>query len=93
MSAVPQPIGGPAASGPPIRPDRLSIWPTERGTFGVDVLYWGPTGYRRAEIVERQLAEAGVEAGLRQELDDSWTVRFGPVGRDDMLTVLNGYVW
>ena len=77
----------------PTRPDKLSIWPVSESDFGLDVTYRGPQGYRRAEIVERQLTAAGVRNRLEQELDGAWTVRFGPVGREHMLTVLNGFVW
>jgi hypothetical protein len=79
--------------GRPTRPDKLSIWPTEDERFGIDVLYVGAQGHRRAEIVIRQIEAAGVEAALRQEGESGWIVRFGPVSRDDMLAVLNGYVW
>jgi hypothetical protein len=77
----------------PTRPDKLSIWPVSDGEFGLDVTYSGAQGYRRAEIVERQLKDAGVKNRLQQEVDGTWTVRFGPVGREHMLTVLNGFVW
>jgi hypothetical protein len=79
--------------GRPTRPDKLSIWPVEGERFGVDVLYVGPHGFRRADVVHRQLVAAGVDGRLLQEGEDGWVVRFGPVGRDDMLVVLNGYVW
>jgi hypothetical protein len=79
--------------GRPTRPDKLSIWPTEDERFGIDVLYLGAQGHRRAEVVHRQIEAAGVEVALRQEGENGWIVRFGPVGREDMLAVLNGYVW
>ena len=79
--------------GRPTRPDKLSIWPVEGERFGVDVLYVGAHGFRRADVVHRQLVAAGVDVALRQEGEDGWVVRFGPVSRDDMLVVLNGYVW
>ena len=79
--------------GRPTRPDKLSIWPTEDERFGIDVLYVGPQGHRRAEIVIRQIEAAGVAVVLRQEGENGWIVRFGPVSREDMLAVLNGYVW
>jgi hypothetical protein len=79
--------------GRPTRPDKLSIWPTEDERFGIDVLYLGPQGHRRAEVVQRQIEAAGIDAALRQEGDNGWTVRFGPVQRGEMLAVLNGYVW
>jgi hypothetical protein len=80
-------------TGAPTRPDRLSIWPTDDERFGIDVLYTGAVGYKRAEIVKHQIEELGLGAALRQEGDRGWVIRFGPVSRDDMLTVLNGYVW
>jgi hypothetical protein len=79
--------------GRPTRPDKLSIWPTEDERFGIDVLYLGPQGHRRADVVARQIEAAGVAVLLRQEGENGWIVRFGPVGREEMLTVLNGYVW
>lgn len=80
-------------SGQPTRPDRLSIWPTEEDTFGIDVLYTGAQGYKRAEVVKAQIEKLGLDVTMRQEGDRGWAIRFGPVSRDDMLTVLNGYVW
>ena len=81
------------ADGRPTRPDKLSIWPTDDETFGIDVLYLGPHGRRRAQVVQRQIEAAGLAATVRQEGENGSVVRFGPVGREDMLTVLNGYVW
>jgi hypothetical protein len=91
----PRPLGPPAgnADGRPTRPDRLSIWPTDDEHFGIDVLYVGVQGYRRAEIVFRQIEASGVKVKLLRQGATEWVVRFGPVDRDDMLTVLNGYVW
>jgi hypothetical protein len=79
--------------GRPTRPDKLSIWPTDDERFGIDVLYLGEQGHRRAEVVIRQIEAAGVDVALRPEGENGWIVRFGPVSREDMLTVLNGYVW
>jgi len=91
----PKPLPPSAATptGTPTRPDRLSIWPTEEETFGIDVLYTGAVGYKRAEIVKGQIEALGLQATLKQEGDRGWIIRFGPVSREDMLTVLNGYVW
>jgi hypothetical protein len=79
--------------GRPTRPDKLSIWPTEDERFGIDVLYLGAQGHRRAEVVIRQIDAAGLPAALRPEGEGGWVVRFGPVSREEMLAVLNGYVW
>lgn len=75
-----------------LRPDRIAIWPVEDNRFGVDVTYRGPDGYVRAEQVERTLRESDVRTAFRQEPDHAWTVRFGPVDREAMLTVLNAVV-
>ncbi|MTD43480.1 hypothetical protein GKE82_03975 [Conexibacter sp. W3-3-2] len=83
---------GPQLPGP-TRPDRISIWPVEVDRFGIDVLFHGAAGFRRAEVIDRQLRDAGVTVSLRQDGVDAWIVRFGPVSRDEMLEVLNGYVW
>jgi hypothetical protein len=95
LNPPPKPLPPSAATptGTPTRPDRLSIWPTEEDTFGIDVLYTGAVGYKRAEIVKGQIEALGLQATLRQEGDRGWIIRFGPVSREDMLTVLNGYVW
>jgi hypothetical protein len=77
----------------PTRPDKLTLWPVEGDRYGIDVVYLGAHGWRRANVVHGQLGSAGVASRFIQEVDQSWKVRIGPVGRDDMLTVLNGFVW
>ena len=89
----PLPPSAATPTGQPTRPDRLSIWPTENETFGIDVLCTGPQGYKRAEVVKGQIHKLGLPAKLIQEGERGWLIRFGPVSREDMLTVLNGYVW
>ncbi len=81
------------ADGRPTRPDRLAIWPTDDEHFGIDVLYLGEQGNRRAQVVLRQIQSVGVRARLLRQGEKEWIVRFGPVTREDMLKVLNGYVW
>ena len=92
----PRPQGpepGPRDLPGPTRPDKISIWPVEADRFGIDVLFHGAVGFKRADLIHRSLADSGVPAQLRQEPDNGWIVRFGPVGREQMLSVLNGYVW
>jgi hypothetical protein len=79
-------------AGTHLQPDRLGIWPVEGGGFGLDITYTGPAGQRRAEEVERALKAHGLKCSLRQELDEAWTVRLGPVDRDSMLVVLGAVV-
>ena len=77
----------------PTRPDKLTIWPVDDGTFGVDAHYTGAVGYRRAEVVHRLLEQAGMRASFRQEIDGTWAVRLGPICRQDMLTVVGEVIW
>lgn len=79
-------------AGPHLQPDRLAIWPVEGGVFGVDITYTGPAGYSRAEAVEQALDAHGARCSVRQELDDGWTVRLGPVDRGAMLIALGAVV-
>jgi hypothetical protein len=59
-------------------PDRVSIWPTERG-YGVDVTWSGADGFRDADRLTAELKRLGMQARLIQELGRSWTSRVGPV--------------
>jgi|tagenome__1003787_1003787.scaffolds.fasta_scaffold18631759_2 hypothetical protein len=90
---VTQPERAPTLALGPTRPDKLTLWPVEGDRYGIDVVYQGEQGWRRANIVHGQLAMACVPSRFLQEVDGSWKVRIGPVGRDEMLTVLNGFVW
>ena len=76
-----------------LRPNRVSIWPVERGGYGVDFTYHGATGYTDAETAQQMLHAAGLRTSFRQELDSAWTVRFGPLPREHMRTVLDKYAW
>lgn len=77
----------------PTRPDKLTPWPLEDDRYGIDVVYQGAQGWRRANTVHGQLGAAEVASRFLQEVDGAWKVRIGPVERGDMLTVLNGFVW
>lgn len=58
----------------------MSVWPVEGGRYGLDATYHGATGLERAEAQLRRLRAAGLIASLRQELNDCWTLRLGPLG-------------
>jgi hypothetical protein len=77
----------------PTRPDRLTIWPVEGEEFGIDVRWGGAEGHRRANVVRTQLEQAGIAGRLIQELDQGWTVRVGPVPKEDVSKVLDGFIW
>lgn len=76
-----------------LNPNRVSIWPVEVGGYGIDFTYHGPTGYTSAEAAEEILRFNGLKTSFRQELDGAWTVRFGPLPRDEMRAVLDRFAW
>jgi hypothetical protein len=76
-----------------LKPNRISIWPVERGGYGIDFTYHGATGYTDAETAEQMLQASGLTTSFRQELDGAWTVRFGPLPRDHMRAVLDHFAW
>jgi hypothetical protein len=86
-------VHGPREAGRSLHPNRVSIWPVEGGSYGIDFTYHGATGYTDAEAAERQLQDAGLTTSFRQELDGAWTVRFGPLPRDHMRAVLDHFAW
>jgi hypothetical protein len=69
----------PAETGPVLAPDRMSIWPIEGSRYGVDGTYQGATGFERAEAQRRRLESAHLQASVRQEVGDAWTLRLGPL--------------
>jgi hypothetical protein len=79
-----EPSGGEGAAAEPIGPvpDRVTIWPVEDGTFGIDATFQGVTGYQHAELHEQVLRLREIRCTLRQELDGGWTVRLGPFPRE-----------
>ena len=86
-------LSSPDHPGRSLNPNRISIWPVEVGGYGIDFTYHGATGYRDAEAAEAILRFNGLKTSFRQELDGSWTVRFGPLPRDEMRAVLDHFAW
>ena len=78
----------------PTRPDRLTIWPVESGGLGVDVEWRGATGNTRATVVRGLLEKAQVKHRLRQGIDGrSWTLRVGPVPGDEVMRLIDEFLW
>ena len=82
----------PAETGPVLAPDRLSIWPIEGDRYGLDATYHGATGFERAEAQRRRLDAASLAASVRQELDDNWTLRVGPLTRGAAWTAIEAFI-
>jgi hypothetical protein len=63
-------------------PDRVTLWPMEDDTFGIDATFQGETGHDTAVLHEEVLRKQNVVCTLRQELDGGWTIRLGPIPRE-----------
>jgi hypothetical protein len=77
-----------------IRPDRLTVWPTDDGCYRLDVRWHGRECILRAVVVRRLLAEAGIEAQPGNSQDGRlWELRVGPLPADDVAKVIEAYIW
>ena len=84
----------PAASSAAIRPDRVTVWPTEDGGYGIDVRWHGRECILRAVVVRRMLVEAGIQAQPGNSQDGRiWELRVGPVPADRVAMVIESYIW
>lgn len=73
-------------------PDRMTIWPMDDGSYGLDATFQGASGYERAERHLSALQESGVSHSFRQELGGAWTIRFGPISAADLSVALTAFV-
>ncbi|HTZ63250.1 MAG TPA: hypothetical protein VMB51_04035 [Solirubrobacteraceae bacterium] len=83
---IPQTWAGPV-------PDRLTIWPVDDGRYGLDASFCGGTGFERARRHQAELERDRVDHTFRQELDGSWTLRFGPLKAADIAAALSAFVY
>jgi len=73
-------------------PDRISIWPFDDGSYGLDATFQGASGYERAERHIATLKQGNVSHSVRQELGGGWTIRFGPLSAANVGTALGAFV-
>lgn len=88
MSALPD---RPRSLAPGLRvlmPDRLAVWPTERG-FGLDVTWNGADGIKAAESVRNALTQGHIPCRLVQGMARDWTVRVGPASAAEVRSVID----
>lgn len=79
---------------PPIRPDRLTVWPMDDGFYGIDVRWHGRECLLRAVVVRRMLAESGLAAEPGNSQDGRlWELRIGPVPADRVARVIEEHIW
>jgi hypothetical protein len=71
----------PAETGPTWAPDKLSIWPVEGGSFGIDAHYHGASGRGRASQQALRLERVNLAVSLREEPDGGATLRLGPLAQ------------
>lgn len=63
--------------------DKLVLWPVDDGRYGLDAVFQGASGYERCELHMTALRAADVACKILQNLDDSWSLRFGPLTAHD----------
>jgi hypothetical protein len=67
------------------RPDRLTVWPTDDGEYGIDVRWYGRDCILQAVVVRQLLVEAGYEAQPGNSQDGRiWELKIGPVPTDEV---------
>ncbi|HWH96084.1 MAG TPA: hypothetical protein VNT03_19635 [Baekduia sp.] len=76
-----------------LRPNRISIWPIDDERYGIDFTYHGATGFADAEFADTIIKAAGLRTTFRQEIDQAWSVRIGPVPRTAMLETLQRFAF
>ena len=72
--------------------DRLTLWPVDDGRYGLDAVFQGTSGYERCDEHRVALIAAGVQCSLVQNLDDSWTLRFGPLTAHEVGHAISAFV-
>jgi hypothetical protein len=72
--------------------DRLTLWPVDDGRYGLDAVFQGASGYERCEEHRQALSAAGVKCSLVQNLDDSWSLRLGPMTAHEVGQAISAFV-
>lgn len=72
--------------------DKLTLWPVDDGRYGLDAVFQGATGYERCEVHERAMAAAGVACRLVQGLDNSWSLRLGPLTAHEAGRAISAFI-
>jgi hypothetical protein len=72
--------------------DKLTMWPLDDGRYGLDAIFQGASGYERCEAHRSALSAAGVESSLIQNLDGSWSLRFGPLTAHEVGRAISAFV-
>jgi hypothetical protein len=62
------------------------------GTYGLDAVFQGASGYERAEQHTASLDASDVRYSFRQELGGAWAIRFGPLAAKEVSVALTAFV-
>lgn len=72
--------------------DKLTLWPVDDGRYGLDAVFQGKTGHERCEEHRVAMEAAGVRCSFVQGLDDSWSLRFGPLTAHEVGRAISAFV-
>lgn len=72
--------------------DRLTLWPVDDGRYGLDAVFQGASGYERCEEHEQALRALGARFRILQNLDSSWSLRFGPLTAIEVGKALSAFI-
>jgi hypothetical protein len=72
--------------------DRLTLWPVDDGRYGLDAVFQGASGYERCEQHHSAIVAAGVSCQFLQNMDNSWSLRFGPLTAQEVSKALSAFV-
>jgi hypothetical protein len=72
--------------------DKLTLWPVDDGRYGVDAVFQGSTGFERCEEHRAALEAAGVECKMVQGMDNSWSLRLGPMTAHEAGSAVTAFV-
>jgi hypothetical protein len=72
--------------------DKLTLWPVDDGRYGLDAVFQGASGFERCEEHRGALDRAGVQCKVLQNLDNSWSLRLGPLTAHDAGRAVSAFV-
>jgi hypothetical protein len=72
--------------------DKLTLWPVDDGRYGLDAVFQGASGFERCEAHKAALDAAGVACKVLQGMDNSWSLRFGPLTAHEAGRAVSAFV-
>jgi hypothetical protein len=76
-----------------VRPDSITLWPTEAGSYGIQVRWGGPEGIGQATTMRDAARANGFPAKLIQDAGgEGWTVSVGPLLGDEAKRVVETFL-